>query len=612
MGYALRTTAALLLAYYVAFAMQLDSASSAGVCVAIVAQPTPGMALSKAFYRAAGTVLGGAAALAIMAAFPQDRTMLLLAFTLWLSGCTFVAALLRDFRSYGAVLCGYTAGIIALTEIDSPGGALTATLNRVAAILLGIACVALVNLLSRPAAFEDLVADLRDHLAQAEGLARLALSGTPLPAEPLPARTAASILELRTPAIYAAAELAEGRLRSTGAKAAISGLLGMLSASRAIGTGLSLPTPAPARAALARLALDGAPPPVTSLPADAHSAALLDRSRELLVQHRLALDGLRMLDTGHGAVPLPELPVHRDGAGAVLSALRTLIAVGLGCVFCIYSGWADTTGLLVQQAAFTALLGMQANPTASGMAMGWSLIPAAAAAGIIGFALLPSAAEFPMFALALAPFALLMALAARHPRTARFGPGLLLYLVLLLSPSNTESFDLASFYNTVLQQAAAVVFMVLAFQLVLPVSPRRRLARVADAVGAGVRQAYGGHGRRRSAAGHRNLRIDRLAQAQVWLGRPTRARLAVLERLSAFVELESALRRARTGLVALGLPMPDGGPAAFAAAAQAVLDRPCPPGREAMVLHAASGLYGASLLLHRHGRALRRYGVLDR
>ena len=55
------------------------------------------MAMSKAIYRAAGTLIGGVAAVAIVGIFAQDRTMLLAAFILWLGACTFVASLLRGF-----------------------------------------------------------------------------------------------------------------------------------------------------------------------------------------------------------------------------------------------------------------------------------------------------------------------------------------------------------------------------------------------------------------------------------------------------------------------------------------------------------------------------------
>ena len=611
-GYAVRTTAALLLAYLVAFAIQLDSASSAGLCVAIVAQPTPGMAVSKAAWRAIGTVLGGAVALALVAAFPQNRTALLAGFTVWLGLCTFVAALLRDFRSYGAVLCGYTVGIIAISGIDSPDGALLATLNRVAAILLGILSIAVVNtLLSRPVAFEHLVDALRDRLATARTLALAALAGQDLPQEPLPAQVGAEILALRTDASYAAAELADGRSRRAGATAAIAGLLGMLSATRAIATGLhQAPDPATRRTldeASAALASNAAIPPLGPLPADPQAAAILDRTRELLFQHALVQNGLRTL-RGEGVATRVQLPEHRDYIGAGLSAARTVIAVCLGCVFCIYAGWPGATGLLVQQAAFTALLGMQPNPSAAGLGMGLSLPIPAAAGAVIVFLLLPLGSGFVPFALAVGPFAFAAALAARHPATARFGPGMLLYLTLLLSPANTEAFDLPSYVNNVLVQAIAVLFMLLAFRLVLPVSPRRRLARVASAITRQVRLALDGTTLDLDRIAARCLRVDRLAQAQIWLGRPTPVRLAVLQRLSNFSELDAALRRAQSGMRLLGRPMPPSDPAALDAASREMLADP--DGNPEHLLLAAAGLHGAAFLLREQARALRHYGLL--
>ncbi len=304
------------------------------------------------------------------------------------------------------------------------------------------------------------------------------------------------------------------------------------------------------------------------------------------------------------------LPIHRDVVGAALSAARTVISVGLGCVFCMYAGWPGATGLLVQQAAFTALLGMTPDPSAAGVAMGLSLPLPALAAGVIGFVLLPDASGFVPFALATAPFVFAAALASRHPALLRFGPGFLLYLLLLLSPANTESFDFEAFMNNVLVQVLAVVFMVLSFRLVLPVSRRRRLARVADAIGRQVRRALAGQPDGNDLIAARCLYVDRLAQAQVWLGRPTPARLAVLNRLSAFTELESALRRVQAGLHALGRAMPPPEPDVFEAAARGLLASDHAPGEpRRAALQAAAGLYGSAVLLRRHGRALRRYGV---
>lgn len=601
--FAIRTTIALLLAYGVSFAIQLDSASSAGVCVAIVAQPSPGMALSKAVYRTAGTLLGGVVSLALMAAFPQDRTMLLLCFTLWLGACTFVAALLRDFRSYGAVLCGYTVGIIVLTEIDTPGGALMETLNRVAAIVIGIASVALVNvLLSRPLAFDHLAAELDRHLGDVRRLALDTLGGRVVPGMALRIADGAEILALRTESTYAAVEVAEGQVRRAGAMQAIAGMLAILSACRAIAA--APPGPA-ARAGLlaAEAALrDGtplAPPEPAATTADAFFA---ERARSLLSNYAMAEAGLRLLREGQGE-PVPvHIPVHYDTIGAGISAIRTVIATTGGALFCVLSGYPGTTGLLVQQAAFTALLGMQPNPTAAGEAIGVGLIPATAAAWLVGYILLPTVSGFVPFALAVGGLAFVLILAGRLPALQRFSTGFTLYYVLLLSPANQESFDLSGFGNGVLQQVVAVIFMVVAFRFILPVSRKRRLLRLATAIAADLQDTFRrDRGERRE---HRLLEYDRVAQAMVWGGRRTKARVAVLDRLEAMAVLDGELRRAWSGGTALVQDaVRSGDPDRLDAAAESLLTQPG-------AAQALSGLYAAARLLRSNGRALRHYGVL--
>jgi hypothetical protein len=109
----------------------------------------------------------------------------------------------------------------------------------------------------------------------------------------------------------------------------------------------------------------------------------------------------------------------------------------------------------------------------------------------------------------------------------------------------------------------------------------------------------------------RSLRSDRLAQAQVWLGRITPVRRAVLTRLAAFAELDAALRRADAGLNALGRTVPHREPRAMEAAAQDLLaGRHLLSSDAGWALHAAAGLHEAALLLRSHKRALRRYGVI--
>ena len=586
--FALRTTLALLLAYWVSFAIQLDTAASAGVCVAIVAQPSPGMAMSKAIWRAAGTILGGLVAIAIVGVFPQNRTMLLCCFTLWLGACTFVGSVLRDFRAYGAVLCGYTVGIIAVGSIDAPDAVFLATLNRVAAILIGIISVALVNtVLSAPTAFNGLLADLGKRLSEAEELGRQAVSEDARPDEVVLVQAGAATLSLRTAATYATVELPQGRRRAEAAAAAISGILGMITTCAGIwNAGRHGSSSADAAMNLCK----------------AERIAEFDR------QSSIARDGLEALRDHRAPTTILVLRQHHDLLGAALNATRTMIAVGLACIFCVFAGWPGATLLLIQMAAFTALLGMQPNPFIAGARMGVSLVPAAIAAGLVGFVLLPQASGFVPFALAVGLFTFVFALMQRHNRLAPFGPGLLLYLTLLLSPSNTESFDLSAFMNTVLIQFVAIAFMLLAFRLILPVSRERRLSRVWYEMAHDLRRTMRGGRGPVSEQAIRTLRFDRLAQAQVWLGKPTPARLAVLRRLYRFTELEVALQRAQNGFIARGETLPPADPVAFAALAEGLL---ASGARDASTLRAISGLHEAADLMRENHRALRHYGLVE-
>jgi len=72
-AFALRTWAAMVLALYVAFWLQLESASSAAVTVGILSLQTRGQAYQKAIYRILATIIGVIASLVLAGLFPQSR-----------------------------------------------------------------------------------------------------------------------------------------------------------------------------------------------------------------------------------------------------------------------------------------------------------------------------------------------------------------------------------------------------------------------------------------------------------------------------------------------------------------------------------------------------------
>src|SRR6266850_8257697 len=117
--FGLRLWAAVVLALYIAFWLQLDNAYWAGTSAAIVSQPSLGASLRKGWFRMVGTVVGAAAVVALTAWFPQDRGPFLIGLALWGAGCTLVATLLKNFAAYAAALAGYTAAIIASDQLGA-------------------------------------------------------------------------------------------------------------------------------------------------------------------------------------------------------------------------------------------------------------------------------------------------------------------------------------------------------------------------------------------------------------------------------------------------------------------------------------------------------------
>src|SRR3977135_4025419 len=144
-AFALRIWAAMMVGLYAAFWLQLESASSAAVTVGILALPTRGQVYQKALYRVLSAISGVVASFVIAGLFPQSRDLFMIGFAGWLGLCIYVGGLLDGNRAYGAVLSGYTVAQVAVTQIDSPQNIFSAGVNRGAAIVVGIAALALVS-----------------------------------------------------------------------------------------------------------------------------------------------------------------------------------------------------------------------------------------------------------------------------------------------------------------------------------------------------------------------------------------------------------------------------------------------------------------------------------
>src|SRR5882672_10577969 len=169
---------ATILTMFVAFSLDLKSPGWAMTTIYLTSQPLSGPMRAKAFYRAIGTFVGGAAMVAIVPNLVDAPELTTLAIILWVALCVFVSLLDRTPRSYMFVLSGYTAALIGFPSVLAPETIFDTAVSRVEEITLGICCATLVSTLVLPRTVNDaLRARFDAWLAGAHDLSRKVLRG---------------------------------------------------------------------------------------------------------------------------------------------------------------------------------------------------------------------------------------------------------------------------------------------------------------------------------------------------------------------------------------------------------------------------------------------------
>ena len=516
--FGLRLWAAVSLALYVAFWLELDNAFWAGTSAAVVCQTTLGASLRKAWFRMIGTAVGAVAIVVLTACFPQDRIGFLLGLALWGAACGLVATLLRNFASYAAALAGLTAAVIASDELGAIGGAsgdvFILAVTRASEICIGIICAGVVLAgTDFGGARHRLAAQLATISAEIAGR----LAGTFLLAgsEQSKARPVQHDLIRRVTALdpvidEALGESSDLRPHSPGLQAAVAGLFAALSGWRTAAVHLErLPrdqgrreadivlgnipqelrsVPAQGEASdwtvdpsSGRKACAAAVRTLTSLPADTPSLRLLaDRTAEALIGIQRALDGLLLL-----VDPARNIPGSRsawfgvpDLLPALVNAVRIFVTIGAVEFFWIVTAWPSGAAAILFAAiaviAFSPRAD-QAYTTTMSFMIGTSL--AAALAAIVKFGVLPGVTTFGGFCLAIG-IVLVPAGALMAQRQTPMFTAMVVIFIPLLAPANQMSYDTQQFYNGVLAIVAGVGAGAVAFRLLPPLPPAVRTRRL--------------------------------------------------------------------------------------------------------------------------------------
>ncbi|MDB5654010.1 MAG: hypothetical protein JWQ94_1623 [Tardiphaga sp.] len=507
-GFALRTTAASLIALYLAFLLNLDDPKWAAMTVWIVAQGSRGMSLSKGQYRFAGTVVGAAVAMLLTALFAQTPEIFLPALALWLGLCTALSTGLRNFRSYGAVLAGYSAAIIAMDAVADPADIFNIAVARVSYIGLGIvveAVMAMIFVIDEP------VGNVRERLGglirQSATVCALALRGDGGSAELRRLFTSASAVD--TAAEYAAAVSAwlrrrVGHLRAamiaSFQQVAIAGALREASAATAGDAALvraiaelmdrvAQATPdsrldhlPDVRALAARIETELLQEAEAACGGLANRLALLFKLQAMLSALETAVAREHVLGQPDSAPSRLRVSVHVDHTAALHNGVRAFIAVLAAAALWIFTAWPAGASFVTIVGVVSALFATRPNPVAGGLAFLKGSFCAVIAAGFCNFAVIPAISGFVPLALVMSAFLIPAGLAMRDPRTAAPAASFAIFFWDLIGPDNLARADAASFFNGALVLLLGIGIGTLIFALVIPADLAAARQRLYQAV----------------------------------------------------------------------------------------------------------------------------------
>lgn len=504
-GFAVRTTAASLVALYLAFLMNFDDPKWAAMTVWIVAQGSRGMSVSKGKYRFAGTLIGAAVGVTLMGPFPQTPEIALPLLALWLGLCTALSTGLRNFRSYGAVLAGYTAVIVVMDSVSSPGDVFNIAVARVSYIGLGIVTEAVFAMIF---VADDPIADVRARLSgfvrQSAALSALALrqQNTSQALHKL----FASAIGVDSAAEYAAAVSAQLRRRMGHLQTAVIASLLQLSAARALRNQLAGDAErheaiVDEAAALLDHVATASGERLTAIAAlnskvDAllrdeiaighgtlsKRALLLYRLQNLMtgVERALASEALlSQANAGHSRIRFSS---HIDHTAAFYNGLRASAALLAAIVVWVTTAWTAGTAFVTVVGVVAALFAARPNPIAGGVGFLKGACISVVIAGICNFAILPAVTDFVPLALVLAVCLISAGLAMSNPKTALPATGFAIFFLDLVGPDNVTRADPSTFFNGCIALLLGIGIGTLIFALILPVDVAAVQRRLVQAV----------------------------------------------------------------------------------------------------------------------------------
>ncbi len=136
--FTLRTAIAVCSAVMLAWSVGLEHPQWSGMTVWAASQPIRGQLLEKSLFRVLGTILGSIFGMGLLVVAGGQTWVIVLGLSLWIGLCVAAGNVARSFASYGAMLAGYSAAMVALLHSAQSTDPLAIGIDRMLTVLLGV------------------------------------------------------------------------------------------------------------------------------------------------------------------------------------------------------------------------------------------------------------------------------------------------------------------------------------------------------------------------------------------------------------------------------------------------------------------------------------------
>jgi len=518
-AFALKTTAAAIVAMLVALSFNLPNPGWAALTVFLTSQQVGGAAgavISRSVYRAFGTLLGAVGTLLVIPACSSAPALLIAGIAAWVGLLVYVSLLDRTPRSYVFLLGAYTLPLIGLPVANSPASAFDIALWRAEEIGLGALLSMSVHSVFVPRSIRPLlVVNVRATVDAAKAWMMKGLSLHPVAEVERRSRErlGAAVAEMRNLTVHLRFEpgfttrdiLAIGALEArllailpllAGVEARLAGI-GRADARLAARIGAHLETVRleleqplmqadGARLGVSGMALLDAEPPGWE-PARLLATGAMRRLAELLEAWTECLALLRRLEQGKSdpaddadrliAGPAG-VPLHLDHGMAGFAAFAVALAVVAAGTLCWVLGWDQGGAAIGIAAASSALTASLDDPRPALRVLVAASVLAVPVAALYAFGAL-SAVDGPVaLAAALAPVFFITAVCLATPAWGLPAQGFMLILLPLLSIQSVQNPDFGSFAATAVAAVMGSSVALVVASLVRVVSAETSVRRV--------------------------------------------------------------------------------------------------------------------------------------